>query len=96
MKYERSNDVNDTKQSAGSGGYPLFREMAKDLIQKLLSLHTVEAATLRHKLVTLSATLHGWSIENPPPAADKHRAVNEMIEAILSAQEMLQYPTSED
>ena len=80
--------------------------MAKDLIQKLMTLHTVEAATLRHKLDTLSATLHGWSIENPPPAADipagaginrhRHAAVNEMIEAILAAQEMLQYPTSED
>ena len=87
--------------STGSGGYPLFREMAKDLIQKLMTLHTVEAATLRHKLVTLSATLHGWPIENPPPAADipagaginRHATVNEMIEAILAAQELLQYPT---
>ena len=86
----------NAKQATGSGGYPLFRAMAKDLIQKLMTLHTVEAATLRHKLVTLSATLRGWSIENQPPAADKHRTVNEMIEAILSAQEMLQYPTSED
>ena len=88
--------MNDTKQATGSGGYPLFRAMAKDLIQKLMALHTVEAATLRYKLVTLSATLRGWSIENQPPVADKHRAVNEMIEAILSAQELLQYPMSED
>ena len=70
--------------------------MAKDLIQELMKLHTVEAATLRHKLVTLSATLRDWSIENPPPATEKHRAVNEMIEALLDAQEMLQYPMSED
>ena len=88
--------MNEVKQSAGSGGYPLFRAMAKDLIQDLMKLHTVEAATLRHKLVTLSATLRDWTIENPPPAAEKHCTVNEMIESILNAQEMLQYPVSED
>lgn len=88
--------MNEVSKAAGSGGYPLFRAMAKDLIQDLMKLHTVEAAALRHKLVTLSATLRDWSIENPPPAAEKHRAVNEMIEALLDAQEMLQYPVSED
>ena len=79
-----------------SGGYPLFRAMAKDLIQGLLPVHTVEAASLTHKLVRLSATLRDWSIENPPPASEKHQAVNEMIEAILSAQEMLKYRQQED
>lgn len=78
-----------------SGGYPIFRTMAKELIQKLLPLHSVEGTVLRHKLVSLSATLQGWTVHPAPggtgqPSSDeRHRVINEMIATILNAQEFL-------
>lgn len=85
--------------SAAEGGvmydYPLLRTMAKDLIQKLMREHTIEATELRYSLVRLSTTIGHWTPQRPPSDKDKHRTVNETIEAILRAQELLKSYSSE-
>lgn len=73
----------------GSGGYPLFRAMAKELIQKLLHVPYKEARDVRCQLIALSDTLRGWTIQSPPPASEKHRVINEMIATILKAKELV-------
>ena len=85
--------------NAGTSGvaydYPLLRTMAKNLIQQLMLVQTIEAAELRYSLVRLSIAIAGWTPQKPPSDKDKHRVVNETIETLLRAQELLKFNSTE-
>ena len=89
MKDNNRDGRDDTPITTDAGAYPLFRRIAKEIIQRLLPINTVEATELRQQLVELSTTMGSWTPEDPPPVDERHRIVNRMIATILAAQEFL-------
>lgn len=75
--------------------YPLLRTMAKNLIQQLMRVSTIESAELRYSLVRLSTAIASWTPQRPPSEKDKHRVINETIETLLRAQELLKSNSAE-
>ena len=71
------------------GGYPILRTLAKEIVQRLLPINTVEATEIRQQLVAISAKMASWTNEDPPPTDERHHTANKMIATILAAQELL-------
>lgn len=69
----------------GSGAYPILREGAQELADKLLPIGTRTAMLLRQRLLAIAAILRSWTPMDRPTDDDRRRLIDELVAATKEA-----------